>query len=253
MPGDELLVHQQRLQLASCLLGEHPAEQVPRHRGLERIEPEVRELFDLLLELVVLRHEHLAERARVDEAQQPALGEVDHDVRVLRRLLARGLRAQQLTRHAEVHDRARRVRRAGSRGTSRAAAPRRSCGPRAASMNSFLFLCRRTERVPVTSTDLIFLPTTSRSRSRRKTSTSGSSGIVAPLPRPPRPADASTRPTPRPARPASSNRPRPRRTGDRSRRPPRRSASRDPGPRRGRRSAGDRATGPRSASCSRVL
>src|SRR5260370_28674941 len=48
-------------------------------------------------------------------------------------------------------------------------------------MNSFLFLCRRTERVPVTSTDLIFLPTTSFSRSRRKTSTSGSSGMVAPL------------------------------------------------------------------------
>src|ERR1700733_7042749 len=48
-------------------------------------------------------------------------------------------------------------------------------------MNSFLFLCRRTERVPVTSTDLIFLPTTSFSRSRRSTSTSGSSGTVAPL------------------------------------------------------------------------
>src|ERR1700722_1038422 len=45
------------------------------------------------------------------------------------------------------------------------------------SMNSFLVLCRRTDRVPVTSTDLIFLPTTSRSRSRRMTSTSGSSGI----------------------------------------------------------------------------
>src|SRR6478609_1884424 len=35
-------------------------------------------------------------------------------------------------------------------------------------------------RIPVTSTVLIFLPTTSRSRSRRPTSTSGSSGIRAP-------------------------------------------------------------------------
>src|SRR5690348_1444601 len=49
-------------------------------------------------------------------------------------------------------------------------------------MNSFLFLCRRTDLVPVASTDLIFLPTTSFSRSRRKTSTSGSSGMVAPRP-----------------------------------------------------------------------
>ncbi len=51
-------------------LGEHAAEQVPRQRGLERIEPEVRELLDLLVDLVVLGHEHLAERARIDEAQQ---------------------------------------------------------------------------------------------------------------------------------------------------------------------------------------
>src|SRR3954454_11721368 len=48
-------------------------------------------------------------------------------------------------------------------------------------MNSFLFLWRRTERAPVTSTDLIFLPTISLSRSRRNTSTSGSSGIAIPL------------------------------------------------------------------------
>ena len=33
--------------------------------------------------------------------------------------------------------------------------------PSRTSMNSFLFLCRRTDRVPVTSTDLIFLPTIS--------------------------------------------------------------------------------------------
>src|SRR5690349_5843822 len=48
-------------------------------------------------------------------------------------------------------------------------------------MNSFLFLWRRTDRVPVTSTDLIFFPTISLSRSRRNTSTSGSSGIAIPL------------------------------------------------------------------------
>src|SRR5689334_9292837 len=53
--------------------------------------------------------------------------------------------------------------------------------PTRTSTNSFLFLWRRTERAPVTSTALIFLPTTSRSRSRRITSTSGSSGIPAPL------------------------------------------------------------------------
>ena len=56
-------------------LGEHPTEEVPRHRGLERIETEVRELLDLLLDVVVLGDEHLAERARVDEAQQAALRE----------------------------------------------------------------------------------------------------------------------------------------------------------------------------------
>src|SRR5829696_3480849 len=44
---------------------------------------------------------------------------------------------------------------------------------------------RRTERMPSTSTALIFLPTTSRSRSRRTTSTSGSSGISHPDPVPP--------------------------------------------------------------------
>src|SRR4051794_29658382 len=53
--------------------------------------------------------------------------------------------------------------------------------PSSSAMKSFLFLCLRTERVPVTSTDLIFLPTISLSRSRRSTSTSGNSGIVAPL------------------------------------------------------------------------
>src|SRR5215218_5942162 len=37
---------------------------------------------------------------------------------------------------------------------------------------------RRIERLPVTSTALIFLPTTSRSSSRRMVSTSGSSGMV---------------------------------------------------------------------------
>ena len=99
--GDELLVHQQRLQLGVALR-EHRPEVLPRHRGLERVDAEVRELGDLLLDGVGLGHEHLAERARVDEAQLPALGERDHDVGVLRHRLARALGPQQLTRHAEV-------------------------------------------------------------------------------------------------------------------------------------------------------
>src|SRR5437899_3740784 len=41
----------------------------------------------------------------------------------------------------------------------------------------FLFGCRRMERMPLTSTCLMRLPTTSFSRSRRRVSTSGSSGI----------------------------------------------------------------------------
>ena len=125
--------------------------------------------------------------------------------------------------------------------------------PSSSAMNSFLFLCRRTERVPVTSTVLIFLPTTSFSRSRRKTSTSGSSGMVAPLSRQPRPAGASMRPTRRTARLASSIDLRPRRTGGRSRRPTRRSASRDPGPRRARRTGDGRADRAAVTSCRRVL
>ena len=42
---------------------------------VERIDAEVRELRDLGLDAVGLRHEHLAERARVDEAQLAALRE----------------------------------------------------------------------------------------------------------------------------------------------------------------------------------
>ncbi len=64
--------------------------------------PEVRELGDLLLDGVGLGDEHLAERARVDEAQLTALREGDHDVRVLRHRVARALRPQQLSRHPEV-------------------------------------------------------------------------------------------------------------------------------------------------------
>ena len=63
----------------------------------------MRELLDLL-EVVVGGDEHLAERSRVDEPHHPALRERDHDVRVLRRLVARRLRAQQLARHPEVDD-----------------------------------------------------------------------------------------------------------------------------------------------------
>ena len=48
-------------------------------------------------------HEHLAERPRVDEAEVAALHELEHDVRVRRERLAL-VPAQQLPRHAEVHD-----------------------------------------------------------------------------------------------------------------------------------------------------
>ena len=160
-------------------LGEHAAEQLPRQRGLERIEPEVRELLDLL-ELVVRRDEHLAERAGIDEAQQPALRERDHDVRVLRRLLPRRLRAAAAVPTCRGARSARRCRRAAARGTCPAAATDTILCPSSAPMNSFFCLWRRIDRRPATSTVLIFLPTTSFSRSRRMTSTSGSSGI-APL------------------------------------------------------------------------
>ena len=64
----------------------------------------MRQLLDLLIELVVLRHEQLAERAGIDEAQESTLRERDDDVRMLRCLLARALRPQQLSRHPEMHD-----------------------------------------------------------------------------------------------------------------------------------------------------
>src|SRR4051794_15856686 len=51
--------------------------------------------------------------------------------------------------------------------------------PSTRAMKSFLFVWRRIERTPLTSTDFTRLPTTSLSRSRRIVSTSGSSGIVA--------------------------------------------------------------------------
>src|SRR5947207_1304288 len=53
--------------------------------------------------------------------------------------------------------------------------------PSSCVVNSFLLRWRRIDRSPVTSTVLIFLPTTSLSRSRRITSTSGSSGIIVSL------------------------------------------------------------------------
>src|SRR2546423_14283573 len=60
------------------------------------------ELRPLLLDAVELGDEHLAERARVDEAQLTALGERDHDMRVLGGRLARSLGPNELTRHPEV-------------------------------------------------------------------------------------------------------------------------------------------------------
>src|SRR5262249_11929998 len=100
-PGEELLVHQERLQL-HVLRRDEPPEAVPRHRVLERIDPEVRQLRHLLLHTVELRHEHLAERAWVDEAQLTALRERDHDVGVLRHGLARALGPDELSGHAEM-------------------------------------------------------------------------------------------------------------------------------------------------------
>jgi hypothetical protein len=67
---------------------EHLPEVVPRHRGLERVDAEVRELAHLFLDIVGLRDEHLAERTRVDEAQLSALRERDDDVGVLRHCVA---------------------------------------------------------------------------------------------------------------------------------------------------------------------
>ena len=77
-------------------------EVVPRHRVLERVDAEVGELRHLLLDAVELGDEHLAERARVDEAQLTALGERDHDMRVLGGRLARSLGPNELSGHPEV-------------------------------------------------------------------------------------------------------------------------------------------------------
>ena len=99
--GEELLVHQQALEL-HVLRRDQATEVVPRHGVLERVDAEVGELRHLLLDAVELGDEHLAERARVDEAQLTALGERDHDVRVLRRRLARPLGPDELSRHPEM-------------------------------------------------------------------------------------------------------------------------------------------------------
>jgi hypothetical protein len=77
-------------------------EVVPRHRVLERVDAEVRELRHLLLDAVELGDEHLAECARVDEAQLTALGERDDNVRVLGGRLARSLGPDELSGHPEV-------------------------------------------------------------------------------------------------------------------------------------------------------
>ena len=65
--GDELLVHQQRLQLGLALR-EHATEQIPRQCRLERVDAEVGEFFDLLVDVVVRRDEHLAEGAGIHES-----------------------------------------------------------------------------------------------------------------------------------------------------------------------------------------
>src|SRR6478609_9588325 len=99
--GDELLVHEPGLQL-HVALGHQLAEVVPAHGALERVEAEMSQLVDLVLDAVELGDEHLAERARVDEPQLPALGEGDDHVGVLgQRLLGAG-GPPQLARHPEV-------------------------------------------------------------------------------------------------------------------------------------------------------
>src|SRR3954469_1088935 len=100
-PGDELLVHQRGLEL-HVPLRDQLAEVVPAHRALERVETEVGELVHLVLDAVEPGHEHLAERARVDEPQLAALREGDDDVRVLGHLLLGASGPAELARHAEV-------------------------------------------------------------------------------------------------------------------------------------------------------
>src|SRR6266566_4849434 len=99
--GKELLVHQQALEL-HVLRRDQATEVVPRHGVLERVDAEVGELRHLLLDAVELGDEHLAEGARVDEAQLTALGERDHDMRVLGGRLARSLGPNELSGHPEV-------------------------------------------------------------------------------------------------------------------------------------------------------
>ena len=69
--GDEVLVHQERLQL-HWLGDEHPAEVDPGDRLVERIEPQVGELRCVLRQMVGIADEHLAERAGIDEAKLTA-------------------------------------------------------------------------------------------------------------------------------------------------------------------------------------
>src|SRR5437764_5600468 len=99
--GEELLVHEQALELDVRRGGERGGV-VRRDGGRERVDAEVGELRHFLLDAVELGDEHLAERARVDEAQLTALGERDHDVRVLRCRLARSLGPNELSGHPEV-------------------------------------------------------------------------------------------------------------------------------------------------------
>ncbi len=65
---DQMLIHQERLELHR-LRDQHPAEVDPRDRLVERIETQSRELRCVLGEVLGIAHEHLAERARVDETQ----------------------------------------------------------------------------------------------------------------------------------------------------------------------------------------
>ena len=139
---------------------------------------------DLLLDVVELGDEHLAERARVDEAQLAALRERDDDVRVLRHRR----RARSCARGAgptcRGGSRARRRRRASAGGTC----PRRSTPviflPTSRFANCLRLWCRRTARMPSASTalDLLADDLASRGRGGRPRPQAAQASVLTPTP-----------------------------------------------------------------------
>ena len=175
MPGDELLVHQERLELHRLRDSISRREVDPRDRVVDRVQAERRQLGRLLGQLVGCADEQLAEGAGVDEAQLAALRERDTTWVCFGAGSLRGS-LQQLAAHAQVDDQQvagveleqQVLALAVDAGDLGALEPRDELLLRAAGGPC---ACRDT------STVLIRLPTTSRSRSRRMVSTSGSSGI----------------------------------------------------------------------------